>query len=139
MQIQLSLLEYLELQTNQTILNLQSFTKHHLYSDFLPEANLVDLFALRFESAKKIQILSDSDPQYWFAVFGFLRNLYLFWCRNMESPKGNGDKGWEEGDGWEVDPLGDEIEVLIFRLVGFGLACAPVRRAHPSLSAHQHT
>jgi hypothetical protein len=24
---------------------------------------------------------------------------------------GNGDKGWEEGDGWEVDPLGEEIEV----------------------------
>ena len=34
--------------------------------------------------------------------------------RSTESPKGSGDKGdWEEaeGDGWEVDPLADDIEV----------------------------
>jgi hypothetical protein len=35
----------------------------------------------------------------------------MFVYRNKESPMGNGDKGWEEGDGWEVDPLGEEIEV----------------------------
>ena len=31
--------------------------------------------------------------------------------RKPESP--TGDKGWEEGEGWEVDPLGDVIEVPV--------------------------